>query len=158
MCSGTKYAPAIECFRKAIEIDPREADPRYQLARIAREQGRYTEAVAHCRDAAQLDDEHSSSEVWREMGTSSLLAGDAEGARRMLEKYRERRPYDPEGACWYGRTMAKLGHPDEARAAFDEAIEAVRTMPAARRRQVRIWESEAQKERKNLAESRVATR
>ena len=49
--------------------------------------------------------------------------------------------------------MAKLGFPNEARAAFEQAIEAVRTMPPARKRQVRAWESEARRELKKLPAS-----
>lgn len=145
-----QYAPAIERFRRAIEIDPAEPDAYYQLGRIAREQGRYAEAIEYCRTAARIDDKHSSSEVWREIGIAGLLSGDAAGARQALEKYLDRRPYDPEGSFWYGRTMVKLGHCDEARNAFNQAIESVRTMPAARKRQVRSWESEARREMKRL--------
>ena len=90
------------------------------------------------------------SEVWREIGIAELLAGNREDARRTLEKYLERRPYDPEGNCWYGRAMAALGHGQEARAAFEQAIESVRTMPPARKRQVRSWESESRRELKKL--------
>jgi tetratricopeptide (TPR) repeat protein len=145
-----QYQPAIERFHKAIEIDPGEADSHYQLARIAREQGRYEDALRHCNAAAKIDDKHSSSEVWREIGITNLLAGNCEAAREALEKYLNRRPYDPEGDCWYGRTMAKLGRCHEARTAFEQAIEAVRTMPPARKRQVRSWESESRRELKKL--------
>lgn len=145
-----QYEPAIERFRKAIGIDPGEADAHYQLGRVARQQGRYRDAIEHCRTAARIDDKHSLSEVWREIGIAELLAGNREDARRTLEKYLERRPYDPEGNCWYGRAMAALGHGQEARAAFEQAIESVRTMPPARKRQVRSWESESRRELKKL--------
>jgi tetratricopeptide (TPR) repeat protein len=145
-----QYEPAIQRFRQAIAVDPNEADAHYQLGRIAREQGRYADALEHCRAAARIDDKHSSSEVWREIGITNLLAGNCEEARQALEKYLSRRPYDPEGECWYGRTMAKLGRCEEARTAFEQTIEAVRTMPSARKRQVSSWESEARKELKKL--------
>jgi hypothetical protein len=93
--------------------------------------------------------------VWREIGITGLLAGDYEEARQAFEKYLSQRPYDPEGDCWYGRTMAKLGRCQEARAAFEQAIEAVHTMPAARKRQVRSWESESRRELKKLPAGRV---
>ena len=117
---------------------------------MAREEGRYADAIEYCREAARIDDKHASSEVWREIGIANFLAGDSEKARQALEKYMDRRPYDPEGACWYGRTLAKSGQFEEARAAFRQAIESVRTMPAARKRQVRNWESEARRELKKL--------
>jgi tetratricopeptide (TPR) repeat protein len=145
-----QYEPAIQRFREAIGIDPNEADAHYQLGRIARDQGRYKDSLEYCRAAARIDDKHSSSEVWREIGITNLLAGNCEEARQALEKYLDRRPYDPEGDCWYGRTLAKLGRCQEARIAFEQAIEAVRTMPSARQRQVRSWESEARRELKKL--------
>src|SRR5262249_5823002 len=115
-----QYEPAIERFRKAIEVDRNEPDAHYQLGRIAREQGRYSESIAHCREAARLDDKHCSSEVWREIGIASFLADDASEARRALVRYLERRPYDPEGLCWYGRVLAKLDLREEARSAFEQ--------------------------------------
>jgi tetratricopeptide (TPR) repeat protein len=151
-----QYEPAIARFRKALEIDPREPDAHFQLGRIARQQGRYADAIRHCQAALRIDDRHASSEVWREIGIANLLAGEAEVARQGLEKYRVRHPYDPEGACWLGRTMAKLGQPEEARVAYDQAIEAVRTMPAARKRQVQSWETAARRERQKLPSSRLA--
>jgi len=145
-----QYDAAIERFRKAIEVDPDEADAHFQLGRIAREQGNYAESLDHFRNAARIDDKHASSEVWREIGVANFQAGNYDDARASLEKYLDRRPYDPEGGCWYGRVLAKLGRGDEARAAFEQAIEAVRTMPAARKRHVRSWDSEARSEMKKL--------
>lgn len=145
-----QYELAAERFRKAIEVDPDEAEAHYQLARIERHQGKYAEAVEHCRAAVRIDDKHSSSEVWREMGASMFLAGDAKGALAALDKYCERHEYDPEGAIWRGRALAQLGRGEEARPAFQQAIEAVRTMPKARRRQVAKWEGEARRELKKL--------
>jgi hypothetical protein len=151
-----QYDSAVECYRKAVEIAPKEPDAHHQLGRIAREQGRYAEALEHCRTAARLDDKHSSSEVWREIGIASFLDGDFKTARQAMEKYLDRRPYDPEGLCWYGRLLARLEDTDAARAAFEQAIEAVRTMPAQRKRQLRGWESESARELKKLPARREA--
>jgi TolA-binding protein len=148
-----QYDAATERFRKAIEIDPGAPDAHYQLARIARAQGRFADAIEYCRAAVRVGDKHSSSQVWREIGIASFLAGDDETARQTLEKYLDRRPYDPAGLCWYGRTMARQGQHEAARSAFEQAIEAVRTMPPARRRQVRSWEGEARREIKKLRSS-----
>jgi tetratricopeptide (TPR) repeat protein len=146
-----RYDAAIACFRKAVEIAPGEADAHFELGKVARAQQRRHDALEHYWAAAAIDDCHSSSEVWREIGETAALMSDYETARQALAKYRERRPYDPEGAFWHGRVLASLGDVDGARAAFDEAIEAVRTMPTARKRQVQSWESEARRERKKLA-------
>jgi tetratricopeptide (TPR) repeat protein len=145
-----QYEPAIDRFNQAIAVDPNEADAHYQLGRIAREQGRHEDALVYFEACAKIDDKHSSSDVWREIGITQLMAERGEEARVALEKYLARRPYDPEGNCWYGRAMARLGHNREARAAFEQAIEAVRTMPSARKRQVSEWESEARRDLRKL--------
>ncbi len=141
---------ASERFKKAIEIDASEPEPWYQLGLIAHQQGRYADALADCRTAARLDDKHSGSEVWREIGALEFLSGNLEAAQHALEKYIGRREYDPEGQCWYGRVMAAQGESEAARQAFQTAIEAARTMPAPRKHQVRMWGSEAGKELRAL--------
>ena len=145
-----EYDSAIGHFQKAIAIDPSEPEPWYQLGLIAHRQGRYADALGHCQTAARLDDKHAASEVWREIGALQFLGGRFEAARHALEKYFGRREYDPEGQCWYGRVMAALGETKAARQAFQEAIEAARTMPAPRKYQVRAWAAAASKELRAL--------
>jgi tetratricopeptide (TPR) repeat protein len=141
---------AIERFRRAIEIDRANADAHYQLGCIARQMEKFDDAIGHLRTAAGFDDKCSLSEVWRETGVVHFLKGQFAESRDALAKYLERRPYDPEGLCWHGRALAKLGLRDEARQAFNEAIEAVRTMPDGRRRQVSTWGAQASKELREL--------
>jgi len=145
-----QYEPAIARFKKAIEIDDREAEPWYQLGLIAHRQGRYADALHDCLVAARLDDKHSGSEVWREIGALHFLSGRVEAARQALEKYIDRREYDPEGQCWYGRVLAGIGETEAARQAFQTAIESARTMPPPRKYQVRVWATEARKELRGL--------
>jgi len=144
---------AIEQFRAALEIDPEEPDARYHLGCALRRQGHYEAALEHLRASARIDDKHALSEVWREVGTASLLAGHLDQALEALEKFLERRPYNPEGRCWYGRVLVKLDRHAAAERAFQDAIEAVRTMPPARRRQVREWEAQASKDLRLLRAS-----
>jgi tetratricopeptide (TPR) repeat protein len=148
-----QFAHAAERFEKAIEIDPGSADAHYQLGRIARQTERFDAALAHLSKAARLDDRCSTSEVWRELGATYLLSDRPDDARKALSKYLERRPYDPEGQFWYGKTLLKLGSPDAARQAFTEAVEAARTMPCNRRHQVSTWGSQAAKELRRLGNS-----
>ena len=143
-------APAMERFQKAVEIDPAAADAHYQLGRIARQMGQFEQAMDHLRTAARCDDKCSSSEVWREMGAVYLLSQRFNEAREALSKYLDRRPYDPEGQYWYGRTLAKLGLVEPARQAFTQAIESVKTMPPGRKKQVSTWGTQAGKELRAL--------
>jgi tetratricopeptide (TPR) repeat protein len=148
---------ASQRFRAAIEIDPDEPDARYHLGCILRRQARPEEALEHLRACARVDEKHALSEVWREIGTAAFLAGRTDEALEALEKFLERRSYDPEGRCWYGRVLAKLDRRAAAERAFQDAIEAVRTMPPARRRQVREWEGQASRDLRVLRASRSGT-
>src|SRR5215813_5522217 len=110
---------------------------------IARQTGRLDRAIACLREAARHDDKCSNSEVWRELGAAYLLSDRFEEAMDVLSKYLDRRPYDPEGQVWYGRTLLKLGLAASAQQAFREAVEAAGTMPCNRRRQVSTWGTQA---------------
>jgi tetratricopeptide (TPR) repeat protein len=141
-----QYTEAIARFQKAIEIDPTEVDAQLQLGRIARDQGRFDDAIRSLTAAAAIDDKLSSSQVWRELGASYFGISRFDDAAAALAKYTQRHPYDPEGQYWYGRTLAALGHKAEARAAFDQCIEAVDTMPKHRRAEIRKWKGLAKTE------------
>jgi len=141
-----QFAMAAERFKRAVEIDPTGADAHYQLGCVARQTDKLDEAIEHLRTAARYDDKCSMSEVWRELGVVYLLKGQFRESVEALGRFVERRPYDPEGQCWYGRALLKAGMPDPARQAFTDAVEAVRTMPDGRRRQVSTWGSQASKE------------
>jgi hypothetical protein len=149
-----QYTEAIARFQKAIEIDPTEADAQFQLGRIAREQGRFDDAITFLKTTAGLNEKLSSGEVWRELGAAYFGAGRLEEAAAALQKYTERRSYDPEGLYWYGKTLAALGKVAEARNAFEQCIEAVDTMPKHRRAEVRKWKGLAKAELKTVAASR----
>jgi Tfp pilus assembly protein PilF len=141
-----QYTEAIARFEKAIEIDPSEAEAQFQLGRIAREQGRFDDAIRFLKTAAGLNEKLASSEVWRELGAAYFGASRFEEAVAALARYTERRSYDPEGLYWYGKALAALGRTAEARAVFDQCVEAVDTMPKHRRAEVRKWKGLAKKE------------
>jgi Tfp pilus assembly protein PilF len=149
-----QYTEAIARFQKAIEIDPSEAEAQFQLGRIANEQGRFEDAIRFLKTAAGLNEKLSSGEVWRDLGAAYFGAGQLEKAAAALQKYTERRSYDPEGLYWYGKTLAALGKSAEARSAFEQCVEAVDTMPKHRRAEVRKWKGLAKTELKTVAASR----
>jgi tetratricopeptide (TPR) repeat protein len=145
-----QYSEAVARFEKAIEIDPSESEAQFQLGRIAREQGRFEDAIRFLKTAAGLNDKLASSEVWRELGAAYLGASRMEEAAAALQKYTERRSYDPEGLYWYGKALEGLERTAEARAAFEQCVEAVDTMPKHRRAEVRKWKGLAKGELKGL--------
>jgi hypothetical protein len=127
-----QYTEAIARFERAIEIANDETDAHFQLGRIAREQNRLQDAINHFSVVLSQDDKHSHSEIWREIGVTYLTAQMFEEARDALDKFVERRSYDPEGLYYSGRTLTHLGKPQEAHEMFMRCIEAVKTMPQFR--------------------------
>jgi tetratricopeptide (TPR) repeat protein len=137
---------AVARFKRAIEIEPLERDAHFQLGRISRERGRLQEAIDHFNVVVSEDERHAQYEIWREIGATYLAASMYEEAREALTRYVERRPFDPEGLYYAGRTLHHLGEVEQAVEMFRQCIEAVKTMPYYRRSQVRRWHKLAQEQ------------
>jgi Tetratricopeptide repeat len=135
---------ALKHFTRAIEIDPQERDARFQLGRISREQNRLQEALDHFGIVLAQDDHYAHHEIWREIGATYVAAAMFDEARDRLAHYIERRPFDPEGLYYLGRSLKELGYTEESQEMFARCIEAVKTMPYYRRSQVRQWHKLAQ--------------
>ena len=137
---------AVEHFTKALEIDPNEIDANYQLGRISREKGELQGALDHFAIVVEQDDKYSLNEIWREIGATYLSANMFKEAADALEKYVERRPVDPEGLYYLGRTLKAQGSTDRAREMFEQAVDSVNTSPPYRRRDIQKWRKLAEKE------------
>ncbi len=139
-----QQAKAIEHFRRAVQIDPKEPDANHQLGIVARQENRLQDALNHFAPALAHDDKYRQSEIWREIGATYLAAGMLTEAKTALEKYIARRPYDPEGLYHLGETMDKLGETSRAKELFQQCVQAVQTMPYYRRNEVSKWSKLAQ--------------
>ena len=82
----------------------------------------------------------------RELAAVHWTLGRYEEARRELETFIGRWPYDAEGLFYYGRTLESLNDPGTAREMYERAIEAVRTAPRYRQRIMAQWSRLAQKQ------------
>ena len=139
-----QHGEAAARFKRAAEIDPREPDANFELGRIAREEGWLQDAINHFNVVVAHSDKFRQSEVWREVGATYLAAGMYQEARQSLEKYVERRPYDPEGLYHFGETLRSLGDAERAQEMYMQCLQAVRTMPYYRRNEVSKWSRLAQ--------------
>ena len=113
-----------------------------------------TQFVDHCdlfQTVLDLDDKHSQNEILREIGGLYLAARQYEHARRELASYIQRRPYDPEGLCYYGQALERLGDAAGAREMYARSIEAARTAPPYLRRETAKWSRLSQKYARKLA-------
>ncbi len=137
---------AAERFARAVEIDPGEIDAQLQLARIARQEGRFQVTIQHLEEVLSRDPGHAAFEAWREAGAAYLATGAFEHARTVLERFVENRPYDPEGLYRLAMAQKGLGDPVAARGLLQRCLEAARTTPHHRRREVQPWRREAEKE------------
>ena len=143
-----QHTEAITRFEKAIQIAHDETDAHFQLGRIAREQGRLQDAINYFSVVLEQDEKHAHHEIWREIGATYLAASMFGEAKYALEKFIDRRPYDPEGLYYYGKTLEQLEQRDKGREAFDRCIEAVKTMPSYRYREHRKWDKLAREQLK----------
>jgi len=141
-----QYPEAIARFQKAIEIEPNEIDAHFHLGRIDREQGRHAEAIRHFEVVVARDPKYGRHEIWREVGGTYFDAGDLANARAMLERYVDKRPYDPEGLCLLGQALKKLGEKDKAREVLRQCVDAAKTAPDYRRGELRRWRKRAEAE------------
>jgi Flp pilus assembly protein TadD len=139
-------ASALEHFQKAYEIDAEEIDANYELGRMARARGELQQALDHFAVVVEQNDKHSVSEVWREIGATYLEAGMPAEARDALEKFVDRRSFDPEGLYYLGKVFKALGEDEKARERFGESIEAAKAVPSYQRRDASHWRKLAQKE------------
>ena len=135
-----QYAEAITRFEKAVEIASDETDAHFQLGRIAKEQGRLQDAINYFSVVLEQDDKHSHSEIWREIGATYFAASMFGDAKEALEKFLERRAFDPEGLYYYGKTLEHLEQHEQAHEVFARCVEAVNTMPSYRYREQRKWD------------------
>jgi Tfp pilus assembly protein PilF len=153
-----ELSEARERFQRAIDIDSDELDAHYQLGRIARTQGRLAEAISHFEEVVQRDRSHSQNEIWREIGSSYIAAGQYADARDALERFLDRRENDPEGLYLMGRAYAGLGDNQEAASSMQACIEAVKTAPAYKYRTEKRWLNEAQQFLKGKRQEAVSGR
>ncbi len=139
-------AKALEHFTKAIEIDAEEIDANYQLGRMARSKGDLQNALNYFAVVLEQDDKFSLNEIWREVGATYLDANMFKEATDALEKYVDRRPVDPEGLYYFGRSLKAQGNNDRAREMFEQAVDSVNSSPHYRRREIQKWRKLAEKE------------
>ncbi len=144
------YTEAIARFTKAVEIDKTDPHPHFHLGVIAREQGRFQDALQFLNTAAQTDPKLSSYEVWRELGATNQELGQPDLARQQLEHYVEYREYDAQGLYWLGRCYKTLNRPADAQKMFSRAVEAAQTSPPHLRRQMAKWASMSRSELRSL--------
>jgi tetratricopeptide (TPR) repeat protein len=141
------FEQAEKSFRRALDVNPKEPEALFQLVKLLRQQsGRDKEALEVLERAVAIDSSLSNYEIWRELGALALAAGRNDVALPQLEHYVSHREYDPEGLVLLGQALRGANREADAKAAFEKAIEAVKTAPSFRRHALKRWQSQARQE------------
>jgi hypothetical protein len=137
---------ALEHFRRALDVDPKEIDANYEFGKIARSKGDLKTALDHFATVVEQDDTHALNEIWREIAATYLAANMFSEARKAIETFLERRPFDAEGLYYFGKCIKAESGREKAREVFERAMESVKVSPEYRRRYIQRWGELAEKE------------
>ena len=115
-----RYEEAIECYNKALEIDPDYGDAWNNKGIVLDDLGRYEEAIECYNKALEIDPDNAY--VWNNKGVSLYHLGRYEEA---IECYNKALEIDPNyGDAWFnkGNALSKLGRYEEAIECFNRAL------------------------------------
>ena len=115
-------AAAEQSFRRAIELDPAIPSVRRRYGYLLAANGRFREAVAHTRVAAELAP--TSSSTFSDLGWAELLAGDAAGAQRDLREALRLDPTNGSATMSLVRCLTAAGQEAEAWSELDRGLTA----------------------------------
>jgi tetratricopeptide (TPR) repeat protein len=116
-----RAADALTDCSRAVELDPKYAIAWSNRGNAYLRLGQADKAVADCSRAVELEPKLMNG--WSTLGKAHYRAGDSKAAVAALNKSWElRKSWD--GHEWFVLAMAhrKLGHPDEARKAYEQAL------------------------------------
>jgi tetratricopeptide (TPR) repeat protein len=115
------FAGAEQEFKRALELDPSDADIRHDYAHYLMAVGRLTESKTESQRAVELDpvgDGLTSCLCWHSFATR-----DYDEAVRLAEKFLKSQPDDPWERTILGWTYEQKRMPDQAVAEFKRAVE-----------------------------------
>jgi tetratricopeptide (TPR) repeat protein len=120
---SSNYAGAIECYDKALELDPDSAQAWSSKGDAQYYQGRYDQSLKSYDKALEIDDGLAA--AWQGKGGVLAAKGDHEGAIKCYDRAMALGP--PLAGfclCLKGQSEAALGKSSEAEATFAKALDA----------------------------------
>ncbi|MCC3407550.1 MAG: tetratricopeptide repeat protein [Microcoleus sp. PH2017_10_PVI_O_A] len=112
---------AIECYQRAIAIDPNYAAAHSNLGVVKQQSGRLTEAIAHYRQALEIDP--NLGETASNLGSALAEAGENEGAIAEYERALSLNPNCAEALVNLGLLREEQGDVAEACSLYEQAIQ-----------------------------------
>jgi protein O-mannosyl-transferase len=115
-----QYRHAIECFVRALQVDPDSAEPHYNLGLVLTEIGHYEEAAIQMRYAVQVAPSFAKAE--NGLGFDLLQLGQTGEAAVHLRRALELNPDYVDAHNNLGKILLGMGQPAEGEAQFRRAI------------------------------------
>src|SRR4051812_26583125 len=115
-----RNAEALDLVRRAVRINPRDADAHTNLASICRALNDTDGAVSAGQRATEL--QPNSPEAWNNLALALKLKGQRDDAMKALGRALQLRPNYPEALMNVGNTLSDLGRHEEAVATFVAAL------------------------------------
>ena len=118
-----RLGDAEQAYRRALRVDPANAEAHHLLGIVCRSQGRAEEAVGHLREAARLSGD--AGDAANDLGVVLAARGDLSGAVAVFERSLDRRPDDPRARNNLRQAAVEWGKRGVAQARGGDAAEAV---------------------------------
>ncbi len=116
-----QWRKAEDCFRRALEIDPRDVESRFHVAHLLDERGLRTAAITEYRIVLQHDPDNH--EARANMGAALSESGRRAEGLPHLQKAAAGRPSDPTIRKLLGNAYANLGRHADAAAEYKASID-----------------------------------
>ncbi|MEG4075083.1 tetratricopeptide repeat protein [Microcoleus sp. Pol14C2] len=115
------FGGAIECYERAIAIDPNYAAAHSNLGVVKQQAGRLTEAIAHYRQALAID--RNLAQTASNLGSALAEAGETEEAIAQYERALSLNPNCAEALINLGLLREEQGNVAEAISFYEQAIQ-----------------------------------
>jgi tetratricopeptide (TPR) repeat protein len=115
-----QWGEAIREYQRAINLDPADPDPRFNLGVLYQDRGNLKEAKEQYQ--AILDRHRDYAPAWMNLASLQELEGDMQAAEASYARAQQADPISSAPASQMGFFLLRRQRPDDAAAAFNEAL------------------------------------
>lgn len=134
---------AIQALERAVAGEPGVAEWRYRLGAALRASGEHARAAKELAAALAIAPAHAYGDVAVELALARQAQGDDAGALQALDHGEREHGETVRTSFLRGKSLARLGRKEEARAAFLQVSEIARRLPEFSRRGTLRWRAQA---------------
>lgn len=134
---------SVPLFEEAVAGEPDVADWHYRLGKALLDLRRYDEAIVAFERAVEIDPEHAYGAAQLRLAEVRATEGEDERALEALVVFERNHGPSPESCYRRGRSLARLGRKDEARAAYQEVAALASRATKYQRNEALGWAAKA---------------